>query len=201
MLPAQIASSTASRSAAHAAAASSSPAARALTSWASNAVCSSVTDFWTLNVTSRNATFCRACLARLEPQLSAAFSATRPARVQRRGVQLVLGDVPASGVAEGGRLVPPRRVAEPLVARVEEPLVERAHVLRVDQPAQAELLGAGAPPAPRRLALGDRAGVVVLPPGRDLVEQVVRECPEEIVSTTRPAPTRRREAAHRTIGS
>src|SRR4030095_10483295 len=31
-----------------------------------------------------------------------------------------------------------------------------------------------APPAARRLALGDRSGVVVLAPGRDLLQQVLR---------------------------
>jgi hypothetical protein len=60
VLPAQITSSTASRNAAHACAVSSSPAARAATSCASKAVCSSVTDFATLNVRSKNATLCRA---------------------------------------------------------------------------------------------------------------------------------------------
>ena len=50
-------------------------------------------------------------LARLDPQFSAAFSRGVRLAFKRRGVQLVLGQVPASGVPEGGHLVPPRRVA------------------------------------------------------------------------------------------
>ena len=177
MLPAQIASSTASRCAAHAAAASSSPAARACTSRASKAVCSTVIDLGTLNVTSVNGDVPPRLLARGEPQLGPAFGGRVRLGVQHPVVQLVLGGVPASGVSEGGRLVPARRVAEPLVARVEEPLVQRGHVLVVDEPAQAERLGAAAGPAARRLARGDGAGVVVLATGGHGVEQVGRRVP------------------------
>ena len=113
-------------------------------------------------------------LARLDAEFSAAFSRGVRLAFKRRGVQLVLGGVPAPAVTEGRDLVPPVRVAERLVARVEEVLVDRAHVLRVDQARQAELLRAAPPPAPRRLAVGDRAGVVVLAAGGDLLEQVVR---------------------------
>src|SRR4051794_29916310 len=71
-------------------------------------------------------------------------------------------------------LVPAGRVAETLGAGIEEPGVDRGHVPGVDLAAQTEGHGAGAPPAPRWLALGDRPGVVVLPPGCDLAQQVVR---------------------------
>src|SRR4051794_15797476 len=77
-------------------------------------------------------------------------------------------------MAEGRDLLPPVGVGERLMAWVEEVLIDRAHVLRVDQARQAELLRAPPPPAPRRLAVGDRACVVVLATGRDLLEQVVR---------------------------
>ena len=116
-------------------------------------------------------------LSRGEPQLGPAFGGRVRLGVQHPGVQLVLGGVPASGMSEGGRLVPARRVAEPLVARVDEPLVQRGHVLVVDEPAQPERLGAAPGPAARRLARGDGAGVVVLAPGRDGVEQVGRRVP------------------------
>ena len=116
-------------------------------------------------------------LARGEPQLGPAFGGRVRLGVQHPVVQLVLGGVPASGVSEGGRLVPARRVAEPLVARVDEPLVQRGHVLVVDEPAQPEGLGAAAGPAARRLARGDGAGVVVLAAGGHGVEQVGRRVP------------------------
>jgi len=113
-------------------------------------------------------------LARLCTEFSAAFSTGTGLLFKRSGVQVVLGQVLAPGVPEGGHLVPPVGVLEPFRAGVEESFVDRPHVLGVDQAREPELLRAGAPPAPRRLTLGDRAGVVALPAGRDLLQQVLR---------------------------
>ena len=145
MLPAQIASSTAvpelpPRRRGLLVARGCGPA----TSWASNAVCSSVTDFCTLNVTSKNATLCRAAFPASVPQLGAAFSRRVRLPFKRCGVQLVLGQCTP-------RPVWPRVVTSShrpgslnaSCARVEEPLVHPAHVLRVHQPASARA-------APRR---------------------------------------------------
>ena len=112
-------------------------------------------------------------LSSLNAQFSLAFRGGLRLAFKRGGVQLVLGLVLAAGVAERGHLVPLGRVVEPVGAGVEEPLVDRTHVLRVDQPGEAERLGSGAPPPARRLPRGDRAGVIVLPAGRDLPQQVV----------------------------
>ncbi|TCO43591.1 hypothetical protein EV646_112168 [Kribbella antiqua] len=79
------------------------------------------------------------------------------------GVHLLLALVRPPGVTEGLGLVPPRRVAERLVARVDEPLVQRGHVLRVDLAGQPESFCTLAEPAPGRLAGRHGAGVVVLP--------------------------------------
>ena len=56
----------------------------------------------------------------------------------------------------------------PRITRVNDVLVERGHVLLIHQPGQHERFGAGAVPATGWLPLAHRAGVVVLPTGRDL---------------------------------
>jgi hypothetical protein len=112
-------------------------------------------------------------LAGLDTQRVPPFSVRVRLGVQQPGVQLVLGQVSPSGVSKCGHLVPALRVLKPLLARVEVELVQRVHVLGVNQPGEAELLGAGAVPAARWLAGGDRAGVVVLPTRGDGVGQVL----------------------------
>jgi hypothetical protein len=67
--------------------------------------------------------------AGLDPELSAPLRRRVRLAFQRGGVQLVFGQVPASGVAKGEHLVPLGRVGEPLLPRVEEPLIDSAHVL------------------------------------------------------------------------
>jgi len=113
-------------------------------------------------------------LPRLNTQFSAAFSARARLLFKSGRVQLLLRKVLAAGVAESGHLTPALRVPEPRIARIEVALIERAHVLRVDQPGEAQVRRSGAPPPAGRLSFGDRAGVVVLAAGHDLLEQVLR---------------------------
>ena len=110
-------------------------------------------------------------LGRVQPQLFTPFSVG-----VRLGVQelrtTVGGFVRPSSVSKLGRVLPPVAVLERRVARVDEVLEQRLHVLVVDQSAQAQRFGAGrrtsaraAPPRPRRRcssspALGDLAGQV-----------------------------------------
>ncbi len=109
----------------------------------------------------------------LDPEFVAAFSVGVRLPFNHPGVQLVLGGVRPPGVPQRGRRVPAGGVAERLVAGVEEAFEHGLHVLRVDLALEAEGGGVGAPPAARGFAVGDRAGVVVLPPGGDLAQQVV----------------------------
>ncbi|ALE74377.1 hypothetical protein AD006_25260 [Pseudonocardia sp. EC080610-09] len=146
-------------------------------------------------------------LARLRTEFSPSFRARVRLTFKSGGVQVVLGGVAAPGMAEGGGLVPPVRVTEVLVARVEEPLIDGAHVLGIDEPGEAELLGSRAPPAPRWLPVENGAGVVALAAGRDLLEEVLgaiargdaqhQDHPETIMERVRDRVSRGRQVRGR----
>ena len=113
-------------------------------------------------------------LAGLEPQLGPPLRICTGLGGQCGRVQLLLGQVPAAGVTEGRGLVPPGRVAERRVARVEEPLVEGGHVLGVDLAGQPQEGRSAAVPAAGRLPRRHGAGVVVLPPCGHRLGQIGR---------------------------